>query len=200
MNLHTSPSGWVPSATKWMPAVHSPAATDVEVGAPWVRNDTTGNLLRYQAGLGGPCSQLDPPYGYWCNAHPNRTTSGALTHRFPSGLTYTPAQLPNAANYSSVAGAILHAWRPALWFTWAFAVDSHDAATNALRWTRGVDRRPLAEAVLPARWVAAGWWRLGEGECSRRRGECSRAGASCRARGCSNVTSAPCHLQCAGRS
>ena len=57
-------------------------------------------------------------YGYWCSAHPNRTASGALTHRWPSGLAYKDV-LPNAP-YEHPEGAIVHTCRGGAncWFTW----------------------------------------------------------------------------------
>eukprot|EP01052_Picozoa_sp_SAG31_P011652 SAG31_NODE_663_length_13021_cov_9.408296_14_plen_240_part_00 len=91
-----------------------------------------------QGGVGGACAHLDPPFGYWCSNHPNRTVSGALTHRSPSGVVYGNGRLLPHAPYERPVGAVVHSCRGGAncWYTWMFEVD---AAPNndTLSWTFG---------------------------------------------------------------
>eukprot|EP00038_Savillea_parva_P003318 m.124062 g.124062 ORF g.124062 m.124062 type:complete len:935 (-) comp11141_c0_seq2:3094-5898(-) len=136
--MHTIPTGWVTTSTKWMPSKSYPPPIEVVVNASeWMRHDSTGNELGYQGGIGGSCVDLDPPFGYWCSAHPNRTVSGALTHRSPTGLYYDTL-LPHAP-YKQPEGAIVHSCRGGAncWFTWMFEVDGMDTTNGTITWSKG---------------------------------------------------------------
>lgn len=122
--MHTVPTGWVQDPTTWLPPRDYPPPIEVEVNiSEWMRHDSTGNELGYQGGIGGSCVDLTPPFGYWCSQHPNRTISGGLTHRSPTGLVVTPTLLPHSP-YKHPAGAVVHSCRGGAncWFTWMFEV------------------------------------------------------------------------------
>jgi hypothetical protein len=120
------------------PIARYPPPVEIAVlDSKWMRHDSTGNELGYQGGIGGACYHLDPPFGYWCSAHPNRTTSGALYHRSPSGLKYENL-LPHAP-YAHPTGAVVHSCRGGAncWFTWMFEVDDMNTANGTVSWTKG---------------------------------------------------------------
>ena len=134
--MHTVPTGWVQEATTWLPPRTYPPPIEIEVNdSKWMRHDSTGNELGYQGGIGGACFHLDPPFGYWCSQHPNRTSSGALTHRSPSGLVYE-SHLPHAP-YAHPQGAVVHSCRGGAncWFTWMFEVDN--MSDGKVTWSKG---------------------------------------------------------------
>eukprot|EP00928_Gymnodinium_smaydae_P031890 TRINITY_DN23259_c0_g1_i1.p1 TRINITY_DN23259_c0_g1~~TRINITY_DN23259_c0_g1_i1.p1 ORF type:complete len:828 (+),score=100.29 TRINITY_DN23259_c0_g1_i1:55-2538(+) len=136
-----NPQGWIASDTKWLsPLVTHESNPPVEyvVDDPkWTRHDSAGNELKYQGGIGGSCQHFEPPFGYWCSSHPNRTADGSLTHRWPSGVAYE-GQLPHAP-YKKAEGAIVHTCRGGgdCWFTWMFEVDAHSVVNKTLTWTHG---------------------------------------------------------------
>eukprot|EP00935_MAST-01C_sp_MAST-1C-sp1_P002470 g2470.t1 len=143
MGMHTNPTGWVMGATEWLPPKISyktnPPVEVIVNDSRWSRHDSTGNELYYQAGINGSCMDLTPAYGYWCSAHPARTPSGSLTHRFPSGLNYKSHGVLPKAPYKSPEGAIVHSCRGGAncWFTWMFEVDSQATENGTLSWTKG---------------------------------------------------------------
>lgn len=144
--MHTVPTGWITQKTTWVPPVKMLPPQEIEVTDPrWRRHDVAdGNELGYQGGVGvrgSPCAHLDPPFGYWCSNHPNRTASGALTHRWPAGVVHGDGKLlPNAgpSGYKTPQGAILHSCRGGAncWFTWMFEVDDQPD-NGTLKWTKG---------------------------------------------------------------
>eukprot|EP00039_Didymoeca_costata_P030353 m.29160 g.29160 ORF g.29160 m.29160 type:complete len:811 (+) comp8070_c0_seq1:36-2468(+) len=136
--VDTNPTGWIENQTTWMKPKSSPLPTEILVNiSKWTRNDSTGNELSYQGGVGGSCAHLDPPFGYWCSMHPARTPSGGLTHRSPAGVTYKDGDLLPHAPYKNPEGAIVHSCRGGAncWFTWMWEVDADQ--DGSLTWTRG---------------------------------------------------------------
>lgn len=135
-----NPDGWITQPTTWLkPEITFETNPPIEyvVDEPaWTRHDSAGNELQYQAGINGSCAHLDPSYGYWCSAHPNRTIDGSLTHRWPSGLVYD-GLLPNAPYRNG--SPIVHSCRGGAncWFTWMFEVDAQNTSDKTLRWTHG---------------------------------------------------------------
>ena len=83
----------------------------------------SGEWGEFLLGAGGSCLDRDPPVGYFCaptnprmkDAHPNH----------PSGIVVTEGLLPNLAAYKNLSGAVIHAWRPAHWYTNMFEIESH---------------------------------------------------------------------------
>jgi hypothetical protein len=140
--MHTIPTGWITQRSKWLPPNQSPPPLEIEVTDPkWRRQDSTGNELGYQGGVGGACAHLDPPFGYWCSNHPNRTVSGGLTHRSPSGIVYGQGNLLPNAPYKKPEGSVVHSCRGGAncWFTWMWEVDAQSVQPEnaSLSWTFG---------------------------------------------------------------
>lgn len=84
-------------------------------------------------GVHGNCDVYDPPLSYWCSENPSG--GGAFAFRVPSGLTY-PQSVP-LKKWSNPSGAIVNVWRPAHWANWMFEVDSYDASTRTIGWSKG---------------------------------------------------------------
>lgn len=114
------PVGWVPSGGEtWLPP-KTPTLPLVEVNvsnaALLLRNSTqNGN---YVGAVGGPCDNFEPPFSYWCSAHPVRlhanypalpllarlprpppprvsqSGGGGFQYYVPSGVTLSPGLLP----------------------------------------------------------------------------------------------------------
>lgn len=112
--MHTNVTGWIADPTEWVPPRAHPLPRDVEVREErWRRQDSTGNELGYQGGVGGPCTHLSPPFGYWCSQAANR--SGGLnknqsnratwwTHRSPSGVVHGSSHRDNVGAGGAGAG------------------------------------------------------------------------------------------------
>eukprot|EP01084_Bolivina_argentea_P066965 122064_1 len=100
------------------------------------RNTTQGNWFeQYQMGVGGCCSEMVPPAGYWCGSETQG--GGAFTYVIPSGIDYTGV-LPNAP-YKDVTGGVIQAWRPAHWSSWMFLLDpkTYDPAKSTIQFIKG---------------------------------------------------------------
>lgn len=139
--------GWITARTAWVPPATEgegapTPATEVLVtnedwpGVEWPMNQSVGVPLSqsgaggqggFYLGLGGPCQgDVFPGYGYMCAA--NGGPRGAGQHRHPIGMGYTTAVLPNLP-YRNASSAVVHAWRPAHWFTVQWEVAGAEPAT-----------------------------------------------------------------------
>ena len=139
--------GWIRNRTKWVPPAPFDTAVEVNASAAdwpaagWPMNESggvppqetgAGGQGYYTMGLGGPCEEMWPQYGYACGV--GGGPRGAGQHMHPSGLHYDGDILPNAP-YANATGAVIHAWRPAHWFTVQFEVGA--ANKSALLFSRG---------------------------------------------------------------
>eukprot|EP00035_Acanthoeca_spectabilis_P019901 m.430160 g.430160 ORF g.430160 m.430160 type:complete len:990 (+) comp17121_c0_seq1:2833-5802(+) len=124
------PTGWVPDAQTWLPAKppkSSPQIIQVVNKLLQTRNDgaTLTETKNYSGGIGGPCEVFDPPFSYWCSAHP--AGGGGFQYYVPSGMQLPDAVFPEGAgttNWSlGGAGATVHAFRRSHWASWMFDVD-----------------------------------------------------------------------------
>lgn len=74
---------------------------------------------------------------------------GAGQHMHPAGLHYTEALLPNLP-YKNATGAVVHAWRPAHWYTVQFEVGAATPSTTASTppppSSSGMDKDLIADA------------------------------------------------------
>ena len=110
--------------------------------------DGEGDWGSYYLGVGGACATMgyDPPAGYWCTDPPR----GISPPGSASGVFVTPSLLPNAfgdpaSGNKSLSyrdrgrGAIVHAWRPAHWYTnmWRVGEAAYSGAGTAERATAG---------------------------------------------------------------
>jgi hypothetical protein len=90
--------------------------SDIDPTVPGVPPSQTGagDQGSFVIGIGGPCTgDVLPAYGYSCS--PGGGPRGAGQHMHPSGLAALD-NLPHAP-YHNATGAVIHAWRPAHWFT-----------------------------------------------------------------------------------
>eukprot|EP00040_Diaphanoeca_grandis_P037072 m.239728 g.239728 ORF g.239728 m.239728 type:complete len:857 (-) comp33750_c0_seq3:147-2717(-) len=134
--------GWIRDKTKWLPPIVPPTpAIEVNSSASdwpsvtWPMNESggvppmetgAGDQGLYTMGIGGPCEEMSPSYGYSCS--PGGGPRNAGQHMHPSGLTYTQALLPHTP-YANATSAVVHAWRPAHWFTVQFEVGKDTNST-----------------------------------------------------------------------
>jgi hypothetical protein len=155
-HFHDGQDGWITAPTMWIaagpgmngvapwPPINSPATTyiirDTDwPGVDWPMNITTngtadpdsdtgcGEWGEFVLGVGGTCADRYPPLGYFCAPDNPRNIS---TPNHPSGLVANASQLPNLP-YANATGAVIHAWRPAHWYTNIFEVgDSNLSADN----------------------------------------------------------------------
>ena len=80
----------------------------------------------YSGGIGGPCEVFDPPFSYWCSAHP--AGGGGFQYYVPSGMDisggiFPPGQAPSDWAKKG-AGATVQAFRRSHWASWMFDVES----------------------------------------------------------------------------
>eukprot|EP00490_Sorites_sp_Unknown_P000567 CAMPEP_0114671578 /NCGR_PEP_ID=MMETSP0191-20121206/41390_1 /TAXON_ID=126664 /ORGANISM="Sorites sp." /LENGTH=518 /DNA_ID=CAMNT_0001931745 /DNA_START=49 /DNA_END=1602 /DNA_ORIENTATION=+ len=138
-------SGWLLYDTVWKPPIKYPNAENVIVnassypnvewpmdgpgGTTWTGEGDWGN---FYIGKGGPCETsnklggVDPPFGYWCSATAPRQIT---EHECPSGVTLDSTFGMNLP-YANLSGAVVHAWRPAHWYTNMYAVDGVSAKSG----------------------------------------------------------------------
>ena len=125
------PVGWVPDAQTWLPA-KPPSSQPKFVGVVnallQTRNDgaTLNQTKPYSGGIGGPCEVFDPPFSYWCSAHP--AGGGGFQFYVPSGMELFNSTFPSALSpdkwTAKGEGATVHAFRRSHWASWMFDVDS----------------------------------------------------------------------------
>jgi hypothetical protein len=77
---------------------------DVEADHP----PSIGGYGPFFYAAGGVCSGRTPAHGYWCSSHNPRGSLGQHNIDPPGGFVFTDV-LPQAANYSNISGAIVHA-------------------------------------------------------------------------------------------
>lgn len=103
----------------------------IEPSSPF--RDSGLSFQKFNLGIGGSCSQFDPPAGYWCG---NDCMGGApkppkCIPRWPAGLSAVSLTtiFPNAptGGYKNAEKAILQAWHPGHWASWMFTVSSMNA-------------------------------------------------------------------------
>ena len=83
------------------------------------------SFQKFMLGIGGSCSQFDPPAGYWCG---NDCSGGApkppgCIPRWPQGFAYNKTILPNApaGGYKNAEQMVVQAWHPEHWASWMFS-------------------------------------------------------------------------------
>ena len=123
------PAGWVPDAETWLPA-KPPSSQPRFVGVVnkllQTRNDgaTLNQTKPYSGGIGGPCEVFDPPFSYWCSAHP--AGGGGFQYYVPSGMVLfndTAEELKPSTWSAKGKGATVHAFRRSHWASWMFDVE-----------------------------------------------------------------------------
>jgi hypothetical protein len=125
------PHGWVPDAQTWLPAKppkSKPLFVSVLNKEIQSRNDglTLNQSKPYSGGIGGPCEVFDPPFSYWCSAHP--AGGGGFQYYVPSGMELPNSTFPSGLEPRAWSkqgrGATVHAFRRSHWASWMFDVSS----------------------------------------------------------------------------
>eukprot|EP01065_Artemidia_motanka_P041141 TRINITY_DN527_c0_g1_i1.p1 TRINITY_DN527_c0_g1~~TRINITY_DN527_c0_g1_i1.p1 ORF type:complete len:911 (+),score=322.25 TRINITY_DN527_c0_g1_i1:58-2790(+) len=125
-------TGMVPSAQQWLAPTPAAAPAEIHIASP-VPSGT--HFDAWYIGLGGTLDgRFNPPRSYWGVAKP--VGGGGSTYIVPSGMSAKPETFTDK-NWTSTAGAILHAYQGPHWGDWAFEVDGFDAATRTLKLGRG---------------------------------------------------------------
>ena len=130
--LHTNPTGYVPSAVKWLPPSTKEPGKEILISAP---NRTGSYFINFQIGVGGSVSIFNPPESYWGTAHP--AGGGGSTYRIPTGLQYfTNVSFINRT-WSKPSTGVVHAFHCQHWGGWQFKLDKRDNDTQTLTWSYG---------------------------------------------------------------
>ena len=130
--LHTNPTGYVPSAVKWLPPTPKPPATEIHISEPELSNT---HFPEFQIGIGGPVADFDPPESYWGTAHP--TGGGGRTYAITTGLVYSPDEEFARRTWKRPETGVVHAFHCGHWGNWQFAVDARDNSTQEITWSWG---------------------------------------------------------------
>ena len=87
------PIGWVLAGGQtWHPPNASAPAHEVQVYNDAIALRNSSENKNYSGAIGGPCVNFDPPFSYWCSAHP--AGGGGFQYYVPSGMSVAPGVLP----------------------------------------------------------------------------------------------------------
>ena len=130
--LHTNPTGYVPSAVKWLPPSTKEPGEEILITNP----NRTGSYFPYfQIGVGGSVSVFNPPESYWGTADP--AGGGGFTYRIPTGLQY-PANVSFVnRTWSKPSTGVVHAFHCQHWGGWQFKLDDRNDDNQTLTWSYG---------------------------------------------------------------
>ena len=129
MGLHTTLSGYMNSAEKWLPAVSKPAAEEIHIESP---QTPWSEYPAFYTGIGGPVDEFYPPKSFWGVAHP---TGG--TYQVPSGLVYSSDEEFASRSWENPRTGVVHAFHGFHWANWQFKIDDRDEANNVITWSYG---------------------------------------------------------------
>ena len=130
MGLYTSPTGYVPTAKRWLPPEQYSPAQSICIKSP-ERNGT--HFPYFQLGIGGPVQVFDPPESFWGVNHPGiGTVFSAL-----SGLEYSSDEWIANQDWARPGTGVVHAFQGLHWGNWQFAVDGQDKDKNLITWSKG---------------------------------------------------------------
>ena len=113
-----------------------PAKPDYYVTPDTPFRNTSNSYQRYTAGVGGPCSEYDPPVSYWASPDSIVRGGGRFIPSHPSGIVANDSILPNMP-YKDPMTAIVHAWRTSHWFSLMYSIKSFDYSNNNLLFDKG---------------------------------------------------------------
>ena len=132
MGLHTNPTGYVPTADKYLPPPTFPPAKEIHVESP-ERNGT--HFPQFQIGVGGPVSMFVPPESYWGTKNPSG--GGGSTYKVPSGIQYSKNERFAYRNWLNPQDGVVHMYQGPHWGNWQFRIAERDAEMFQLLWTYG---------------------------------------------------------------
>lgn len=127
IELDKFPTGYVMSASSWLPPKTYPAAHVVTVESP-SRQAIANKYTNYKLGIGGPCSVFDPPVSFWCSGTNGFTPSGLSLF---NGTGIKPWSDPVGD------GGEVFVWRSGHWNNWMFDIADFDAATRTVKFGKG---------------------------------------------------------------
>eukprot|EP00755_Sulcionema_specki_P008788 Sspe_Gene.41907::Locus_20289_Transcript_1_1_Confidence_1.000_Length_2420::g.41907::m.41907 len=130
MGMHTTPSGWFPSAGEWL-APRTPASDPVIVKVEAANRTEDTSIFRfYQIGIGGPCNGFfTPNVSFWCNPNNPRDGRGGL-YRVPSGVRLNGTAIASRpSTWKSWRGGVVHAWHLNHWASWMYEMAEVDGDT-----------------------------------------------------------------------
>ena len=130
--LHTDPTGYVPSAIKWLPPSTKEPGKEILITNP---NRTGSYFPFFQIGVGGSVSVFNPPESYWGTANP--AGGGGFTYRIPTGLQYSADIDFVNRTWSKPSTGVVHALHCSHWGGWQFKVDERNSDTQTLSWSYG---------------------------------------------------------------
>ena len=130
--LHTNPTGYVPSAVKWLSPSTKEPGKEVLISEP---NRTGSYFINFQIGVGGSVSVFNPPESYWGTAHP--AGGGGSTYRIPTGLQYHSNVSFINRTWSNHSIGVVHAFHGKGWGGWQFHLNKRDDNDQTLRWSYG---------------------------------------------------------------
>ena len=128
--IHTTPTGYVSSAIKWLPAKPSPPAVEIEIKNPYRAHN---QFPIFQLGLDGSVYQFDPAESYWATKAPY----GGITYKVPSGLVYNKSLEISGSTWKKPETGIVHAYMRYYWGGWQFVLDGRNTTSNTLTWSKG---------------------------------------------------------------
>jgi hypothetical protein len=133
MGLHTTLTGYMHSAEKWLPAVSKPAAEEIHIESP---QTPRSEFPAFYTGIGGPVDEFYPPKSYWGVAHPTGG-GGRSTYQVPSGLVYSSGEEFASRSWQNPKTGVIHAFHGFHWGNWQFKIDDRDEANNVITWSYG---------------------------------------------------------------
>ena len=128
--IHTTPTGYVNEAIKWLPAKASPPAVDILINNPY-RAHTRFPI--FQLGIGGSVNQFDPSVSYWATKAPG----DGVTYKVPSGLVYNESLEISLNVWKKPETGIVHTYMRYHWGGWQFLLDGRNRSSNTLTWSKG---------------------------------------------------------------
>ena len=139
MGLHTTLSGYMNSAEKWLPAVSKQAAEEIHIESP---QTPRSEYPSFYTGIGGPVDVFCPPKSFWGVAH---RTGG--TYQVPSGLVYSSYKEFASRSWENPKTGVVHAFHGFHWGNWQFKIDDRDEANNTITWSYGGFQEAKGHAV-----------------------------------------------------
>lgn len=132
IGLHTVPSGYVPSAERWLPPMQKPPAKEIHISSP---NRSNTDFPTFQIGIGGPVDVFDPPQSYWGTKNP--PGGGGATFTLPTGLQYWSDEEIAEREWAHPETGVLHTFMCQYWGNWIFAIESRNSSTREITFSRG---------------------------------------------------------------
>ena len=130
--LYTNPTGYVPSAVKWLPPSTKEPGKEILITNP---NRTDSYFPYFQIGVGGSVSVFNPPESYWGTANP--AGGGGYTYRVPTGLQYSTTVGFINRTWSKPSTGVVHAFHCDHWGGWQFKLDERNDDSQTLTWSYG---------------------------------------------------------------